>query len=217
MTLRELAPGLWILPQPLTFFGLHIGVNTTLVRRPDGTLWVHSPGPDFPSLEGLDPVSDFVAPNAMHHMNLGRALGKHPEARATAAPGVERKHPDLRLESLVGKSWGEDLLQTPVDGMGFLNEFAFFHAPSATLIVTDLAFNLRAVDHWLTRTLMAVDGVYGRFGCPRSHDLLLVRDRKAYRRSLERVMEWPFERIIVGHGAPVEANGRELFARAFRV
>ncbi|MEW6282390.1 MAG: DUF4336 domain-containing protein [Candidatus Eremiobacterota bacterium] len=214
--MKQLAPDLYALDQPLRFMGMQIGVRTTLVRRPDGSLWIHSPGPRVgKQVETLGPVGALVAPNSMHHMSLGAAMKEFPQARAVASPGVFPKHPELELEDLSGQRWGDDLEQLYVEGMRGLEEFAFFHARSATLILTDIGFNIQSSPHMFTRIALTLDGAYGCFSCPRTTHLL-VRDRAAFRRSLERILEWPFKRIVVGHGEAVEQDARERFREAFR-
>jgi hypothetical protein len=44
---------------------------------------------------------------------------------------------------------------------------------------------------------------------------LLVRDRAAARRSLERILAWDFERVVVAHGAVLESGGREALRAAY--
>ena len=44
---------------------------------------------------------------------------------------------------------------------------------------------------------------------------LLVRDRKAFRHSLERILEWPFERVVIAHGEVCEKGGREQLVRGY--
>ena len=36
------AEGLWTVSAPHTFFGLHLGTRMTVIRLPDGALWLHS-------------------------------------------------------------------------------------------------------------------------------------------------------------------------------
>ena len=40
-------------------------------------------------------------------------------------------------------------------------------------------------------------------------------DPEAARRSLDEVLRRPFDRLIVGHGAPLAAGGRGAFAGAY--
>lgn len=43
-----------------------------------------------------------------------------------------------------------------------------------------------------------------------------VTDRQRLRMSIERILDWNFDQIIVGHGAVVEKGGKEVFREAFR-
>jgi hypothetical protein len=36
------------------------------------------------------------------------------------------------------------------------------------------------------------------------------------RMTMERILDWDFDQIIVGHGAVVKNNGKEVFRTAFR-
>jgi hypothetical protein len=95
-----------------------------------------------------------------------------------------------------------------------VNEVVFFHRPSATLIASDLAFNIRSSSPPLTRLFFRLGGTFGRLS-PSLLERLLVRDRTAFRRSLERILEWPFERVVVAHGDVSEKGGREELVRGY--
>ncbi|MFN2507675.1 MAG: hypothetical protein ABR589_02770 [Chthoniobacterales bacterium] len=84
-----------------------------------------------------------------------------------------------------------------------------FHIPSRTLIVADLLFNFGAPASWWTRMVarhvMQLKDLVGMSPFFR----LMIRDRAAFRRSLEQVMEWDFERVIVAHGEIIETEARK--------
>ena len=89
-------------------------------------------------------------------------------------------------------------------------------AVADSLIVTDLLFNLSDKDAWITRVMGSL--VIGLFpGCrfPRLYRPV-VTDRRRMRMAIERIRDWDFDQIIVGHGAVVEENGNEVFRTAFR-
>jgi len=44
---------------------------------------------------------------------------------------------------------------------------------------------------------------------------LFLRDRQAARQSLERILAWDFDRVIVSHGDIVETGGGNQFRQAF--
>lgn len=45
--------------------------------------------------------------------------------------------------------------------------------------------------------------------------ILMIRDRRAARASVDAILGWDFERVIVAHGDVLETGGRERFAAAF--
>jgi hypothetical protein len=58
-------------------------------------------------------------------------------------------------------------------------------------------------------------GFYDRVAVSRVIRWTAFPDRAAVRRSLDEVLSRPFERLIVGHGAPLAASGREALAAAY--
>ena len=55
---------------------------------------------------------------------------------------------------------------------------------------------------------------YGRFG-PSTLDPWLIRDRSAARQSLERILAWDFDRVVVAHGDVLERGGREALRAGY--
>ena len=45
---------------------------------------------------------------------------------------------------------------------------------------------------------------------------MTVRDKRAARASLERMLRWDIDRVIVSHGLCIETGGREYVENAFR-
>jgi glyoxylase-like metal-dependent hydrolase (beta-lactamase superfamily II) len=95
-----------------------------------------------------------------------------------------------------------------------VNEVVFFHRPSKTLIATDLAFNVGASSPFPTRFAFRLARAYGRLS-PTLLERLMIRDRAAFRRSLKRILEWPFERVVVAHGEVSETGGRGELERGY--
>jgi len=95
-----------------------------------------------------------------------------------------------------------------------LNEVVFFHPATRTLILTDLAFNIpkeaakrSPLFYWLWDV--------GHFGPHRFVRLRGIRDQQAARGSVEKILSWKFDRIIVSHGEVLETDGHNHFAKAF--
>ena len=167
----------------------------------------------------LGPVAYLVAPNLFHHLFVGQWKQAFPEAAIYAAPGLDTKRPDLEIAGvLTGEpepGWSESLDQVLVGGFPLANEVVFFHRPSRTLISTDLAFNIGPSSPLLTRLIFRLGGAYGRLS-PTILERIFVRDRPAFRQSLERILAWPFDRVVVAHGEVLEEGCREEFIHGYQ-
>ena len=220
--MQQLHSDLWIADTSLRFFGLEIGARMTVVRLPGPRLFLHSPVAPSAELvrevQTLGPIAYLVSPNRFHHLFVGAWQQACPEASVYVAPGLERKRPDLKgaatLTNEPEPDWAGTIDQVLVSGRPVTNEVVFFHRPSATLIATDLALNVGSSSPPLTRLVFRLGGTYGRL-CPPPPDRLFVRDRSAFGRSLARILDWPFERVVVAHGRVSESGGREELARGY--
>ena len=220
--LRRLAADLWIAESPLRFLGLEVGARMTIIRLAGSELFVHSPIAATPDLvrevQSLGRVATVVAPNRFHHLFAAEWQRASPEAAVWVAPGLERKRADLAIAGVLAdapeRGWADAIDQVLLGGMPWTNEVVFYHRPSATLVASDLAFNIGSSSPPLTRIAFRVGGAYGRLA-PTSFERLLVRDRAAFRRSLTRILEWPFERVVVAHGDVCERNAKEELARGY--
>ena len=93
----------------------------------------------------------------------------------------------------------------PVEGMPRLEESAFFHWPSGTLWLTDMAFNIRTSEHLPTRLFLRLNGALGRFG-PSRIARSMVKDPRALRRTVDRLLALRPARLLPAHG--VSGGGR---------
>jgi hypothetical protein len=220
--MQQLDSDLWIADSPLRFVGLELGARMTVIRLPGPKLLLHSPVPATPGLvrevKALGPVAYIVAPNRFHHLSADAWLAAFPGASLYVAPGLDEKRPDLKIAGVLTdvpeSGWAEAVDQILVRGFPLANEVVFFHRPSATLLATDLAFNIGSKSPPLTRFAFRLSRGYGRLS-PTILERLFVRDRSAFRRSLERIFEWPFERVVVAHGQVSKTGGREELARGY--
>lgn len=222
--LSEVAPDLWIAEEPLRYLGFQVGRRMAVVRLAGGGLLVHSPARLSPelraALDRLGEVRFVVAASELHgHLYMEQYRDSYPQVKLFAAPGLDRKRKDLRFDGLLSgvpePEWRDDLDQMTFEGHRRLHEIEFFHPKTRTLITGDLCCNFGS--HWpLITRLMAQGRIRQRLGPPTECRFLgLFRDRGAVRRSLERILEWDFERILPGHGEIVHTGGREAFARDF--
>lgn len=220
--LVPLATDLWIARRSLRVLGfLDIGTCMSVVRLPDGGTWLHSPVAADPAtraaVEAIGPLRAIVAPSRIHHFFAGEWKRAHPEARLLGAPGLAAKRRDLAFDGELGDapdgSYAGALEQHVVRGAPYLSETVFLHRASRTLLLTDLAFHPTAASSPGFRLWCRLTGVRS-FG-PNRVVRFCIRDRAACRTSLERVLAWDFDRVVVTHGEPLERGGREALRRAY--
>lgn len=220
--LHPIADGLWSVERPQSFFGLPVGTRMTVMRLSGGRLLLHSPVAIDPALraalDAIGTVRYAVAPSLMHHLYAGDVLRVYPDARLWGAPGLARKRPDLPFEAELGdeapEEWRGEVDQTFFRGRPFENEVVFFHRASRTLLTCDLAFHFGPSAPLRTRVFMKLIRSYGKLG-PTKLDPLLIRDRRLARASLERILAWDFDRVVVAHGDVQESGGRELLREGY--
>lgn len=164
----------------------------------------------------LKTVEALVAPSLLHHLHLADARRLAPYAALWAPPGFAEKLPELGEVNVLGRDpWPfyDELDFEVIEGAPKRNEVAFFHRASATLYTADVVFNIHGDSGWLSKLTLRAMGVYQRFAMmkPWKH---WVKNRGAFLESMERVLAWPFDRIVMAHGDIVETGGKELLRRA---
>jgi hypothetical protein len=223
VTLAPLADDVWISTRSFVVLGLlDIGTRMTVIRLPDGGLLLHSPveadAATRAAVEALGPVRFIAAPNKVHHLFAGAWKTAHPSARLVGAPGLDAKRRDLAFDGTLGDApepgFGGAVETHVLQGAPHLNEVAFLHRPSRTLLLTDFAFHPTAASNRGLRIWTTLTRVPDGFG-PNAIARLTIRDRDAFRASIERVLEWDFDRVVVTHGEVLEAGGREALRRAY--
>jgi hypothetical protein len=212
--LRQLASDLWVIERSLRFAGLEVGTRMSVIQLEDGSLLLHSPVRPDPELrkelDALGPVRFAVAPNRFHHLYVGDCLSAYPELQCFCAPGLERKRSDIAWDGVLGDeapaAWAGQLDQIAFQGFPLANEVLFFHRSSRTLLTADLVYNVGPEAAAPTRLAFRLLGGYGHAG-PTRLERWMIRDRAAARASLERILEWDFERVILSHGEVLERGG----------
>ena len=212
----------WEAEHPLSLAGVQLGHRMTIIRLADNELLLHSPVPLSDVLEReldeLGEVRYVVAPSRFHDLFLSAYFERFARATFCTVPGMADQHPEMGFEIVLydqfPKYWSEEVEHILVGGIPKVNEVVFFHPASKTLVVADLVFNIQSSNSWLTRTAMKLNQAYGRV-TPSRYFKSLVKDKRAFTTCIERIIEWDFERIIVGHGSIVESNGKEVLAAAF--
>ncbi len=220
--LEQLDSDLWIASRPLRLWIGDVGSRMTVVRLADGALVLHSPveldDATREAVDALGTVRWIVGPCLVHHFYLADWLAAYPEAVLCGAPGLAEKRRDLpfvrEIPAETPAEWEGVLDLVAVEGAPLMNEVAFHHRPSRTLILTDLAFHRPAGTPDGAPLFHRLVGANGRFG-PHRIVRFGLRDRAAAARSLDRILAWDFDRVVVSHGVVLETGGRDRLREAF--
>ena len=190
-----------------------IPVRMTVLRLGDGQLILHSPVPISSELreelDALGPVGFIVVPQA-HGRFAAQVSQSYPSAQLLAAPSAPWRRKSLSFHALLADQpptgWTGQVESLLV--LGFrLHEVVLFHRSSRTLVLSDLCFNIHRSSSRVARLFFRANGMWQRFGPSRLIRQFAVSDRAAFRRSLQHVLRWDFERIVPGHGDVVEQGG----------
>ncbi|HEX2087621.1 MAG TPA: hypothetical protein VHF89_18195 [Solirubrobacteraceae bacterium] len=212
--MRELGPGLHVVERPLSTLGVPFGRRMSVVDLPGGGVFVHSPAPlDDELRAALDARGGvrFVAAASLLHGHL--FMEQYEGAELLAPPGLARRRRDLTFAAELGDEpdprWAGVLDQALFRGNRSLVEVVFLHRPTRSLIVGDLVWHVAPPLPLRARLFAGGGGV---------RPTLLFRafsSRRRARPSLERILAWDFDRIVVGHGPLVERDARDALRRAW--
>ena len=209
---------LWTTHVDLSAIGIHFGRRATAIRSDGRWLIV---GPEVPddagraALEAAGPVDALVVGSAMHNTFVPESAAAWPRARILRTRGARRVGlPSDRIDPLDGipAPWDGTLHAIPIEGMPKVNEVAFVHAPSRTLIVADLFFGFDARFPFGTRAMARLVGAFPGPGTSRLFRMM-VRDRGVFVRSLDRILEHEVDRLVPAHGAIFEHGARAAVER----
>ena len=171
-------------------------------------------------VNALGEVRYLVAPNSLHHLFIADWKRVYPDTKVYAAPGLREKRKDIDFDSELDGTpipeWSNEIEYVVVQGNAITSEAVFFHPKSATVIFTDLIQQFP--EGWFSgwRAVVAkLDLMVGpEPSVPRKFRMAFT-NRHAARISLERILAWPAEKILMAHGKPVMENGQAFLRRTF--
>ncbi|KAH9992352.1 hypothetical protein BJV77DRAFT_1003374 [Russula vinacea] len=235
VVIREVVKNIWTFSTPFTRLGLfRIGGRSTAIRLASGDVWVLASTPltveTKATIDRLGPVKFLVGPDSVHHLFLAEFHEAYPNARLLSVEEVIKKK---RNDNLKWHGYWSDSNREPNFGFeneikscyfsGFKNkDVAFLHAPSKTLMVADLIFNLPAMEQYSESWMGSGFPVISQFvrlnpytTIHRSVTKALVTDATAMSRDAKSVASWNFHRIIPCHGDVIEVDGDKAWQAAY--
>lgn len=228
--LKPVGESIWLVDGPTVPFGLPCAkidypTRMTIIRLNDGGLFLHSPIRFTETLaetvSALGPVRHLVSPNRLHHLAIREWSERFPDATTWASPGVRDQSAarfDRDLSDEAPKEWKGQIGQVALMANSFLQEIAFHHYVSRTLILTDYIENFEAEKFspkWLLPLARLGGVVAPNAGTPRDIQVGSFRQRDAMRADFERLLAFRPERLIVAHGAWWPENGEAALRKGF--
>jgi hypothetical protein len=166
----------------------------------------------------LGRVAHIYAPNLFHHLHVRSWLDAFPSARLHGPKGLESKRPDLRIDRVHGSNSEAEFSDTidEISIAGFrLRESALFYRPAGVLLVADLIHNVgRPIGLW-PQMYTRLMGFYDRVALSRIIRWTSFSDRKAARKSIDRLLALPFNCLVVGHGDTINEGAQQALSEAF--
>jgi hypothetical protein len=162
-------------------------------------------------------------PGSYHYFHIPSAQAAFPDAHTYICSGVERKRPELDFDWILGdrpaELWTGTVDQVLVRGNRFIWEVVFFHRPSKTLLLVDLIENFTDLTpdvNWLLKLWWKV--VFRMWDDPKPAPEYQMgwKDKEAARKSLEKILQWDFNKIILSHGDLIGADAKEIALRAWK-
>ena len=212
--MEQIAQNLWVLRYPLRLMGLAIGRTVTIIRLGSGKLVIHSTAPftpaDLVAIRELGEPGWIVEATRFHDSFAQEGRAAFPGVPYLAPPGFANVGRGM-TEPLTPapREWAAELEVLELGGMPKVREHVLFHRPSRTLIAGDLLFNFgRGASGWtrfFARHVMRLKKFVGMSPFFR----LMIRERTAFQSSVQRMMDWDFDRVIVAHGEIIQESGKE--------
>jgi hypothetical protein len=99
-------------------------------------------------------------------------------------------------------------------GVPAVNESVWLHRASRTLILTDSAQWMPGGTDWRKRLFTQLMGVRHALAISRLFKSA-IQDRTALRASMQQVLAWDFDRVVLGHDVVIESQGKALLRQAW--
>ena len=223
--LQGFAENLFLVDGPtVRAMGIPFPTRMIIVKLSDHSLWLNSPvaapSETVDRIKELGPVRYLVAPTKLHVWRLESWHTLFPDAELWAPPQIPNQFKHLPFAGVLGDapppSWADDLNQLIFRGNLFIDEVYFLHNESRTLILADFIQNHRSAEGrpFLNALLKFTGVAYPHGGVPCDIRLSFT-NRDLARRSLEKLLSWEFDRLILAHGVCVEKDAKPFVARAF--
>ena len=226
--LLAFAENIWIVNGPnVRDMGIMFTTRMAVVKLSDGSLWVNSPvSVPFDTLASVaecGPVKYLLAATPRHVWRLAAWHTLFPAAQLwaprTTPFTLKKGHLPFTgtLEDMPPQGWANDFDQLAFKGNPLIEKVIFFHKQSRTVILDDLIqIHPIVKGEPLRNSLFKLAGVASPHGGVALDIRLSFTNRDLARRSLEKMLSWDFDKLVIAHGVCVEKDAKPFVERPFR-
>lgn len=204
--------------------GFHYPTRMAVIQLPNQDLVIWSPIALEPTLQrevsALGIVAHIIAPNSLHDTWVSDWALAFPHAHLYAAPNLDKKRPDIRFTATLGNTpepaWHKAIDQVLFE-TALTTEVILFHQESGIVLFTDLLQDLpkRWFRGW-RRVIARLDLMLEEQPTVPRKFRLATRNRAAARKSVDRILSWPVQGVVMAHGTPVRENCNAYLQAAFK-
>jgi hypothetical protein len=222
------AESVWIVDGPnVRDMGVMFTTRMTIVKLSNGSLWVESPvsvdSETLKRITELGNVKYLVAATPRHVWRLTAWHRLFPDAQVWAPRPTPftLKRGELPFTGILGdqapKGWADEFDQVAFKGNPLIEEVIFFHRQSRTVILDDLIqVHPIVTGRTLRNALVRLGGVAAPNGGVGLDIRLSFIHRNLARQSLQKLLSWDFDRLIIAHGPCVGKDAKAFVTQAFR-
>jgi hypothetical protein len=220
-TWRQLADDIAVISFPWRALGIDFKRNVTLLRLRDGRLIVHSSAPfieqDVANIRRFGQPAWIAEATLMHDTFAKEGQKAFPDLPYFAPEGFAKASGiTTKPLSAPPSDWLGEIDVIAIDGVRS-NEYALYHRRSQTLVIGDLFFSFpndtQGWPRFFVRRFMRLPQLFGISAFFRR---FVVRDKKAFKNSLNALLALEFERLVVAHCEPIEKDAKPAVEQALR-
>lgn len=225
---ERFADNLWVVEGPnVRDMGFMFTTRMVVASVADGSIWINSPmSVPFDMLKRiteLGPVRYLLGGTPRHFWRLAEWHTLFPDAQlwaSRATPFTLRKG-TLPLTGILEdeppQAWKNEFDQLAFKGNPFIEEILFFHRQSRTVILDDLIqIHPMVKGKPFRNALFKLEGVTSpQGGVPLDIKLSFIH-RTLARQSLQMLLSWDFDKLIIAHGPCIKTNAKAFVERAFQ-
>ena len=218
---RQLTDDVALISFPWRTLGIDFKRNVTLLRLGDGRVIIHSSAPfteqDIAAIRRCGQPAWLVEVTLMHDTFAKQGYQAFPDLPYLAPEGfAEATGISTTPLCPPPSDWAEEIDVLKLGGVRS-NEHALFHRRSRTLVPADLFFsfpeNIRGWPRFFVRHFMRLPRLFGVSAFFRR---LVVRDKEAFKRSLNSLLALDFERLVVAHSESIEKDAKRAVEQTLR-